>query len=55
MKPHRIVLRLTVFLLALTFTLPALGHAQDIPSPEDFFGFQMGADRKLAHWDQLVE
>ena len=55
MKPYRSVLRLTVLLLALTFTLPAWSHAQEIPSPEDFFGFQMGADRKLAHWDQLVE
>jgi len=26
-----------------------------IPSPEEFFGFQMGADRKLARWDKIVE
>ncbi len=26
-----------------------------IPSPEEFFGHQMGADRKLARWDKLVE
>ena len=26
-----------------------------IPSPEEFFGHQMGADRQLAHWDRLVE
>ena len=24
------------------------------PSPEDFFGFPMGADRQLAHWDDMV-
>ncbi|MFO8236002.1 MAG: M14 family metallopeptidase [Bacteroidales bacterium] len=31
-------------------------NAQDrIPSPEEFFGFQMGADRKLAHWDKTAE
>jgi hypothetical protein len=29
--------------------------AQEIPSPEDYFGFQMGADRKLARWDKMVE
>jgi len=29
--------------------------AQQLPSPEEFFGFQMGADRKLARWDKLVE
>ncbi len=26
-----------------------------VPSPEEFFGFIMGADRKLARWDKLVE
>jgi hypothetical protein len=28
---------------------------QGVPSPEQFFGFQMGADRKLANWDTLLE
>jgi hypothetical protein len=28
---------------------------QPVPSPESFFGFQMGADRKLANWDRLLE
>ncbi len=27
----------------------------DIPSPEEFFGFKMGEDRKLARWDKIVE
>jgi hypothetical protein len=26
-----------------------------LPSPEQFFGFRMGADRKLANWDKLLE
>ncbi len=26
-----------------------------IPSPEEFFGFRMGAERKLARWDKLVK
>lgn len=26
-----------------------------IPSPAEFFGHEMGADRKLARWDKLVE
>lgn len=32
-------------------------HAQRaaVPTPEAFFGFRMGTDRKLARWDQLVE
>ena len=25
-----------------------------LPSPEKFFGFRMGADRKLANWDRLL-
>ena len=29
--------------------------ASAIASPEKFFGFQMGADRKLANWDKLHE
>lgn len=29
--------------------------APALPSPEKFFGFQMGADRKLANWDKLHE
>lgn len=34
---------------------PILIKAQDLPSPEQFFGFQMGADRQLAHWNDLVK
>jgi len=26
-----------------------------VTSPEKFFGFQMGADRKIARWDRIVE
>jgi hypothetical protein len=35
--------------------VPAEATAQQIPTPESFFGFEMGADRKLARWDKLVE
>ena len=46
-------------LAALTLALAAPTTAQQppapIPTPEDFFGHQMGADRQLAHWDKLVE
>ena len=30
-------------------------HAQDLKSPEDFYGFRMGADGRLARWDKIVE
>jgi hypothetical protein len=26
-----------------------------IPSPEEFFGFKIGADKKLARWDKIIE
>ena len=37
---------------------PFPARAQDargIPTPEEFFGFPMGADRQLAHWDRMVD
>lgn len=42
--------------LMLAFA-PAVTHAQqtDIPSPEEYFGHVMGADRQLVRWDRLVE
>jgi hypothetical protein len=65
MKPHRVVrsrtplpplfLRVCLLLLALSLSLPAWAPAQEIPSPEEFFGFRIGADRKLAHWNRMVE
>ena len=33
----------------------AQAPAAALTSPEKFFGFQMGADRKLANWDKLHE
>jgi hypothetical protein len=46
--------------LILVLAAALAGRAQDvtaqqIPSPEEFFGFQMGADRHLARWDKMVE
>ena len=32
-----------------------LGAAQSIPAPEQFFGFKIGADKKLARYDKIVE
>ncbi|MFC1476966.1 M14 family zinc carboxypeptidase [candidate division KSB1 bacterium] len=29
--------------------------AQSIPSPEDFYGFKMGTDGELVHWNKVVE
>ena len=35
--------------------LLGLAAAQEITSPEKFFGFQLGADKKMARWDKIVE
>jgi hypothetical protein len=40
---------------ALLATPAAAQPAASLPSPEKFFGFKMGADRKLANWDKLHE
>lgn len=50
-RPFRFALLLAV---AVTLGAPT-AQAQQIPTPEEFFGHQMGADRKLARWDKLVE
>lgn len=41
--------------LLLGILCPGFIMAQDLPTPEQYFGFKMGADRKLAHWDDLVK
>lgn len=38
---------------AMMRATPAIDQAQSLQTPEQFFGFQMGADRKLAGWDKL--
>ena len=47
---------LAVLLALLVAGASGAVHAQApaaLPTPEKFFGFQMGADRKLANWDKL--
>ncbi|HEY1946087.1 MAG TPA: M14 metallopeptidase family protein [Bryobacteraceae bacterium] len=44
------------FLLAMGAGLTAQpARPQKITTPEEFFGFRMGADNKMARWDKLVE
>ncbi len=42
-------------LAALTFILGGAARAQEIPTPEDYFGFKIGADKKLVRYDKIVE
>lgn len=55
---------IVVFILLLTpfLRLPLAGAYQSsqssgnqLPTPEQFFGFSIGADTKLARWDKIVE
>ena len=41
--------------LTLVRTPTTLGAAPGIPSPDQFIGFKVGADTKLARWDRIVE
>ena len=54
------VARALLVLLLISSASPLSTRAQtartsDLPSPEQFFGYRMGEDRKLANWDKLVE
>src|SRR6266852_7660407 len=40
--------------LHLLFALTLAAHAA-VQSPEQFFGFRIGADKKLARWDKIVD
>src|SRR5438128_2923967 len=41
-------------MLAASLVL-GLAAAQEITAPEKFFGFQLGAEKKMARWDKIVE
>ena len=44
-----------LLLLVVVMTLPpAISAQKKIPSPEEVFGFRMGADRKLIDWTQIT-
>ena len=45
--------RLRLIVSAVLFLGSAV--AQEITAPEKFFGFQLGADKKMARWDKIVE
>lgn len=57
-RPSRLS-RAIPFLLAVCVLLATPGLLAQAPrtvtSPEKFFGFQMGADRKMAPWDKMVD
>ncbi|MDX1393097.1 MAG: M14 family metallopeptidase [Gemmatimonadota bacterium] len=52
---HRMSCRVHLLVVLLFGVLFTQARAQEIPSPLEFFGHEMGADRQLARWDRLVE
>ena len=44
-----------VLSLAAAASMAAPLAAQDIPAPEEHFGFAMGTDKQLARWDEILE
>ena len=54
MKTHRNALILSLA-LAMLFSGPVSLLAQAPTSPQEFFGFQLGSDYKMARWDRIVE
>ena len=57
MKLSQTLRSLIVLILITVFGLSTnvLNAQNNITSPEQYFGFQMGEDRKLARWDKIVE
>ena len=47
-----VVFIIFIFLVFNSFLLSAQNK---VTSPEEFFGFKMGTDKKLARWDKIVE
>ena len=42
-------------LVAVLLIFAVLATAAEPTPPEKFFGFQLGADKKMARWDKIVE
>ena len=57
MKLSKALRSLIVLILIAVYGISTnvLKAQNEITSPEQFFGFQMGEDRKLARWDKIVE
>ena len=55
MRPSPTLPALALLLAAALAPSPRAAAAEGIPSPEDFLGHRVGADRKLAPWPRVVE
>jgi hypothetical protein len=46
---------LSILILTSLHFQPGAAAAPDIPTPQQFLGFRVGEDKKLARWDKIVE
>ncbi|HLF84153.1 MAG TPA: M14 metallopeptidase family protein [Blastocatellia bacterium] len=52
-RVHIIIVSALALVVSSCFQL--LASAADIPTPQQFLGFRVGEDKKLARWDKIVE
>jgi len=45
----------SILIVLALVSVSAIGQESGIPSPDEFFGFEVGSDRNLADWDQILE
>ena len=56
MRDRHLRYRIVLAVAAVWLVLPTSAQSPlDIPTPEEYFGFPMGADGHLAHWDDMVD
>ena len=59
MNKKRFLTRVVLIFLALSLATPGLAAQAEtdrlpITTPEKFFGFTLGSDRKIARWDKII-
>ena len=54
-KLLRIIYTLTLVIIVLGFVTQIAEAQKKVTSPEEFFGFELGSDRKIARWDKIVD
>src|SRR5262245_26221886 len=54
-REHRLLAGLPALLIAFAILVSSGFTAASLPTPEQFIGFKVGADNKLARWDRIAE
>ncbi|MCK4645751.1 MAG: peptidase M14 family protein [Candidatus Aminicenantes bacterium] len=51
----RTLYMLALVILVLGFTTQIAQAQKKVTSPKEFFGFELGSDRKIARWDKIID